>query len=272
MTQQTARRRDHAGNSPSITNRMIKLVLCLLPLCSADLLARQSSETSQSAPDTEVVAPAIEVKDTRDPFLRPYRIMLKGVAAFEKHRSLASKAELRFILRSQLPELALQDVTLRIAGPDVSIPIPIAENGTFAVPVNEKAAAENADMLLNQKKEAMRWRPYIRTPGLGSDKRRLGDVRLECEVFWAIEQEQQSFFTRNAMNLAGGLCKSSMVRFSYSLHAKLQAATLVSGERHMKLPLAQDGKGFIPPLHDESWNNDAIIELRYVDARNEGRE
>ncbi len=255
---------DYQNQNP-MKNKIQTILLSLLPLLSPFAIA-QTSEERSAEPEAEAALQSIEVKDARDPYLRPYRTMLKGVTAFEKYHRHASQGELRFILRASVPGSSIKDVTLRIAGPSITIPVPIAEDGTFSLPINEAAAADNADMLLNQKKEAMRWRPYIRSPGLGTNMRRLGDVRLECEVYWAIEQGEMSFFTRNALNVIGGPCRSSKVAFGYLLQAKLQNATLVSGERRLTLALAKNGMGFMPPMHDESWSDDALIELRYADG------
>jgi hypothetical protein len=246
-------------------NNIQTILLFTLGLLSPYALA-QTSEEKSAEPEAKTALQSIEVRDARDPYLRPYRNMLKGVTAFEKYHRHASQGELRFILRLSAPGSSMKDVTLRIAGPNITIPVPIAEDGTFALPINQAAAADNADMLLNQKKETMRWRPYIRSPGLGANMRRLGDVRLECEVYWAIEQGEMSFLSRNAFNLVGGPCQSSRVAFGYLLQAKLQDATLVSGERRLALALTKNGMGFIPPLHDESWSDDALIELRYMNG------
>lgn len=230
--------------------------------CSLHAHAQQAAEPAALPVPPDAAIPAIEIQDVRDPYLRPYRTMLKGAAAFAQQHQLAPHAELRFILRTSRPNLAWQEVSLRLAGPDQSIAIPIADDHTFALPVLPEADVARADLVLNQKKETMRWRPHVRTPGLGPNQRRVGDLRLECAVLWAIEQGELSFLSRNALNLTGGLCGSPVARLVYLHPEKLESATLVSGQRRLALRLAPDGKGYLPPLKDASVEDDALIELQ----------
>jgi len=207
----------------------------------------------------------VEVSGTKDPELKPYRTMIKGLDAFEKNSHLAPNATFRFILKTQRRDTPIQGTALRIAGETVSIPVEIAGDGTFTLTRNALAEEENADLMLNRKKASMRWRPYIRSTTLLPNQLRLGDLRLECEILWAIEYDETSFFVRNLFRLAGGACNSSRISNGMII-PNLLSATLVFGERRLKIVDATKDKfrdWLEPPLYDKSWNDDTIIELEF---------
>lgn len=202
----------------------------------------------------------VHVAGMRDPDFKPYRVMLLGLDAFDKHHGRAPKADLRFILRPQVAGADIKGVLLRIADDESSLPIPVGEDGTFAL-ARGLAVDKSAELLTNRKKGAIRWRPYIMSPGVAAGSRRLGDLRLECAVRWAVEREDMSFVKRNLLS-ALGACNSKRIFVIYYADGPLAGATLREGARTMEL--AKPGsQSYSPPLFDESWSDDALIELRY---------
>ncbi|HYD79656.1 MAG TPA: hypothetical protein VEC06_07600 [Paucimonas sp.] len=222
-----------------------------------------AQDTEQAAVPSNSV-PVVEANDIKNPEWKTYRAMLKGLDAFDEHRRLAPAADLRFILLSAKPEVPLQGVSLRIAGGETSIAIPVADDGTFTLPHDRKAADDNAEIVLNRKKDMVRWFPHIRSPGLPPNARRLGDLRLECEIFWAIEKDDVPFLIRGALNLAGGPCRSAISTYFPAPRA-LAAATLQSGERRQALTLGKNGRSYVAPIHDRGWSDDALVELTYAE-------
>jgi hypothetical protein len=223
-----------------------------------------SAKSDTTADATEKVE-AVEVRGVKDPEWKPYRVMLKGLDAFDKYHHYAPNAEPQFMLRPQVPNIAMGDVQVRIAGDDISIPIPISEKGLFSIPRNQAAADENAEMVLNQKKHSVLWRPYIHSPGLAPNVMRLGDLRLECEITWAVAQDDLPFLIRNMFRLGGGLCNSSRINYSVHVPRQVVAVTMVSNETKKILPIWPDGTHFDPPLFDHKWNDDTLIELQFSD-------
>jgi hypothetical protein len=101
---------------------------------------------------------------------------------------------------------------------------------------------------------------------LKPDQRRLGDLRLECEVLWAIEYDDTPFIVRNSFRLLGGPCKSSKVAMTFGTPGRVASATIVAGERREALAVGKNRQSFRPPLHDTSWGDDAVIEFQFADA------
>lgn len=210
----------------------------------------------------------ISIVSSKDPDWKPYRTMLLGLDAFDRHHDLAPGTALRFVLRPQQVDLTVAGVTLRIAGNQTSIDVPIATNGTFSLPRNQPASDENADLVLNKKKGLFRWRPDIRSTGVPVNARRLGDLRLECEVRWAVEKGDLSFVQRTLFHTLGGPCKTSSVNVLYLAPGQLSSATLISGERRESLPinrLNEGGHFFSPPIYDKSWPDDTLVEFEFID-------
>jgi len=194
--------------------------------------------------------------------------MLKGVDAFQQHHQLAPATSLRFILAADDSAVKLDDVTLRIAGDNTSIPLPLAKDGTFTLERNQAAVDDNADIISNKKKNLLHWHADIRTPNVPENARRLGDLRLECEISWAVRQDEMSFFVRNGIKLAGGLCRSKLVMLHYQAPRALAGVTLVSGERRLALDVSRkDPRVFMPPLSNTDWNDDTLIEYEYADTK-----
>lgn len=227
-----------------------------------------------TAADVEPDQPeqTVAVTGTKDPDWKPYRKMLDGLNAFDRAHALAPNAELKFVLRPQKPNLAVDDLKLRVVGEQTSIDLPIAADYTFSVPRDESAASDDADLRLNTKKGWFRWRPDIHTAGIPPGTRRLGDLRLECEVRWAIDKFDASFIQLAYLVPLGGACHTSRGKIFYTTTAPIVSATLVSGERREKLPADRLGRRddrtrYAPPLHDKSWPDDTLVEFEYMDDR-----
>lgn len=241
---------------------MRQLSVWMTGVCVGSVIASVQASEPAIIPATnpdEVAPSSVQISATRDPELKSYRQLLKGLNAYDAHLARAPDSVFRFLLIPQKPDVSLHDVGLRIVSDDSSIPIPVANDGGFTLPRDEKAEAGNADLLTNQKKGSFRWRPEVRSAGLTANTRRLGDLRLECEIRWAVEYDELPFLRRNMFRAAGGPCHSSMITVIYSSPFKSGAATLVSGERRMALTLTADGQRYSVPLHEQSWSDDAVI-------------
>jgi hypothetical protein len=269
---------DQSSNtSPIPMKPALIAVLAALPLLAIPALARQTGAEPPAADAAPAEAGAenvqsIQVNGLRDPEWKPYRSMLKGVDAFEEKHKLAPGAALRFVVRPVQPGQPMDGLTLKIVGNSMTIPVPLAADATFTLPVDRAAAEENAEIVLNRKKNLLRWRPDIHTPGVPANMRRLGDLRLECEIRWAVERDELPFVRRNLFRSLGGPCRSSMVNVIYEASAPLSGVTLTMGDR--SLPIAFTNKTrrtFYVPLHDASWSDDTLVAFDYAETRDVGK-
>ena len=201
---------------------------------------------------------AVGVTALRNPVDKSYRRMVEGMELFEKRHRLA---------------------------PD----------NTFTLERRAAALKENASVRPNRKAKTMTWRAEIRTPGLPPDTRRLGDLRLECEV------GMQAGLISNYRPLLFGLldpflregpeyCRRTDPRYLFFAERPLFGVTLVAGDRSEALPVerlyggaSRDShwkdelpycdcevlmdRAYFMPLGDSSWPDDTLVKFDYMDAR-----
>ena len=244
-----------------------------IALCAALAQAQASAAPAQAqasaAPAVEAALETVQVAGVRDPDFKTYRAFVRGLDTFEeKHAKLAPAAPLLFRLVAATPGATVGDVTMRIASDVTSLPVPINADGTFVMPRHQGAVDENADIFLNKKRGSYRWRPHFNTPNLAPNTRRLGDLRLECEVRWAVERAELSIIKR-ALIGAMGACNSKHVIVQHLAPKPLLEYWLVSGARRQKyVPAKNEAKIalqiYYVPLHDTSWPDDALVEFVYA--------
>lgn len=206
----------------------------------------------------------------RNPELKPYRVMLAGVDAFDEHHALAPTATMvRFKLRPRGGDASVDmaDLQLRIAGETISIALPLAADSTFALPRNELAAAENADLLVNKKKGHYRWQADVHSASVPDGMRRLGDLRLECQVLVAIAKKEMPFFLRGMLNtllLTTDWCMNEKIAIPTPTTRIVKSATLVNGERRVVLKVDDKGLGYTAPINDKTVPDNALVEVQFA--------
>src|SRR5512138_3594151 len=124
----------------------------------------------------------VEVKALRDPVDKSYRKMVKGMELFEALHAMAPAAALRYKLIPHKPDTDMTGVGVEIVGDSFQRRVAVAPDNTFTLERDRGALREDASVIADRKARSLTWRAQVRTPGLPSDVRRLGDLRLECHV------------------------------------------------------------------------------------------
>jgi hypothetical protein len=125
---------------------------------------------------------------------------------------------------------------------------------------------------VNRQKRTFRIVPEVRSPGLPDNVRRLGDLRLECQVVIAIAKQEMPFWVvaaGNTLLLTGDWCskmKGEGAGSAFVADAQLTAATPMQGER--KLALKTDKRVYTVPVGDLGWHDDALVALSYANVEN----
>lgn len=237
-----------------------------LSIIAALLAMAAPSFAQDGAVPVPSAAEKVEVSSIKDPALQPYHRMVRGLDAWEEKRALAPQASLRFELLTLDGKMVAPDgLQLRLAGDQVDMALPIDAEATFVLPRSQEALDDKADLVLNRKKDQMRWRPRVRTPGVPDNARRLGDLRLECEVQQAVRKEEMPLLYRAGAVAAGGMCNLPMVGYIFRAPKRLASATVVSGERKARLALHANGAGYMVPMRDKSWDNDALVVYEFAE-------
>lgn len=230
----------------------------------ASALTKPVVAESTSSANEQNAEQSVEISNTKNPEWKSYRSMLRGLEAFDRFHAKAPLAEPKFVLRPRAEGLSMEGLTLHVKSDQSSIPIPLAEGGYFVLPRDAQADADDADLMLNRKKKLYRWQPAIRTPALPIDQLRLGDLRLACEMEWAIEKDGAPFVFRMFLNAAGGFCRSSKLTVSIPTpYLGAKSVTLVQADRHIDLPLNEGKFNFVLAIHDKTYSDDTMIEIVY---------
>ncbi|ELX08572.1 hypothetical protein Jab_2c06270 [Janthinobacterium sp. HH01] len=236
-----------------------------LTLASLMLLPLAGASAQQTEPEAEPVQ-TVEVSGIKNPELRSYRNLLAGLDAFEREHKLAPHADtLRFILKPQQPGAVIDGVTLRIVGGATDIAVPVAADGGFVLPRSQAADDSDADLILNRKRGIFSGKPEIRSANVPANMRRLGDLRLECQVMIAIAKKEINFALRAAATVAlggGDWCASSRIHYGTPAPWPSDSATLVHGQRREQVSPGRHQKYFTMPLQDANWPDDTLIEFQ----------
>jgi hypothetical protein len=232
---------------------------------------------------------SVTVASTRDPVDKSYRKMVKGMDRFEREHALAPAAALRFRLLPRLSTAKMTGITLRVAGDNVTLPVPVAEDNSFVLPRNEQALREDAAVLANRKTNTMTWRASVQSPGLPDGVRRLGDLRLECKVGMdagLISNSAPIFgWLSNLLTDTDKVCASADGNYLFFAERPIFGVTLRAGARSEALPFkmlyaAGDqtaetlpycdcqvllDRSYYAPIWDASWPDDTLVEFDFID-------
>lgn len=247
------------------------LVISVLALTTT-IEAQEKTEVPQSTGQQvseQTNEQAVKVNGVKDPDWKSYKTMVKGLDVFEKFHSLAPQAIPKFQLIPRKDEITMEGVNLRLVVDEIARPIPLASDGTFTLPRDEAALQSNAELVINSKKSMYRWWPYVRSPQLKTNQRRLGDLRMECEMFWAIYYDDIPFVIRNGIKAIGGLCHTAKIKMYFpSDFVGLKEARLSQNGRQFILPLSKNKLQFYIPIYDPLYQDDAMIEFEYDNSEN----
>lgn len=225
---------------------------------------------------------------------KSYRKMVQGMDYFERARAaIAPDASLRFKLLPRKPGTDMDSIVLEVIGSTFSYAVPIAPDRTFVLERDAKAMEDDAVVSTNRRRLSMTWRTEIRTPGLPAHIRRLGDIRLECEVGLEADLVSNSSPMRRVYDMftdSKGYCDRKDTMYLNFAERPLFSVTLVAGARREVLPIdrlyamASDDPGlkqdlpycdcemlvdrtYFLPLGDHSWPNDTRVEFEFMDDR-----
>jgi hypothetical protein len=263
--------------------------LALLFSC-ASLYVNADAQQDKSSPVLPPVT--VSAKANPDPVEKSYRKMIRGMDLFEKQHSMSPNGVLRFKLLPRKRETDLNGIVLEVIGSTVDFQVPIAADHTFSLQRNQQAFDDNAVVIPNRRAQSMTWRTDIRTPGLPPNTRRLGDLRLECEVGLeaGLVSNDRSIVGRIASAIADiGYCSRKDARYLFFADRPLFSVALISGQRRNISPVgklyaaASDDptlkedlpfcdcevlidRTYFLPLGDSNWPDDTLVEFESMEG------
>lgn len=245
-----------------ITMRALQTASLLVYVCCHSAPA-QVDHPQPMAPSGDEATSSVNIKGIRDPDWKPYSAMLKGVHRFEEKHALAPDAKLRFMLQPRRAEVDMNALQLRLESDEASAAIPLEEKNLFTLPVSQEPLHARADLTLNRKAGSVRWLPYIRSATASDTSRRLGDLRLTCEVHWAIDRDTLPFAMRTTLSALGGPCNFVSQKGTYSFTEAQRIIAVTISFNGKTAPVPFSGFSFTPPLREKDWSDDSMIELTF---------
>lgn len=249
--------------------------------------ASGAQEQPQQAPQ-QITITGISRRDVE----KSYQKMIRGMDYFKAARAtMAPDASMRFKLLQRKPGTHLDGIVLEVIGSTFDYAVPVAADRTFVLAQNDRAMAEDAVVTANRRQLSMTWRTEIRTPGLPSNARRLGDLRLECAVGLEADLVSNSNPIYRFFDLFGNsrdYCDRKDTRYLFFAERPIFSVTLVAGDRREILSIdrlyamASDDPGlredlpycdcemlvdrtYFLPLGDHSWPDETRVEFEYMD-------
>jgi hypothetical protein len=244
------------------------------------------------AQDEPSAGDAVVVTALRNPVDKSYRRMIAGTQLFEKRRHLAPAAQLRFKLLPRNRQTKMENIELQIVGDSFAEPLEAAPDHTFTLVRHPAALKENASVRPNRRAGTLTWRAEIRTPGLPPNTRRLGDLRLECEVGMeaGLISEKPPTFLGRVLDLFGddpAYCQRPAPWYLFFADRPIFSVALVHGSRREVLSVdmlyggaSRDAdwksdlrycdcevlleRTYFLPLGDASWPHDTLVEFEYM--------
>jgi hypothetical protein len=246
-------------------------VWTILSVLACGDLARAKDAPKEAArpPVEEVPIPDVDVT-AADPASQAlsYQAIARGLEAFARHKEQAPGATPQFRVRPVQPDASLKGLHLVLSTPSRKVDVPVDKNGAFTPPKLDASEGAEAHIALDRQDGAFAIAPFVRTPGLAPDTLRMGDLRVGCEMRWAIAREDNDSFPLFLYGIDGP-CHSHLVKSVIQAPRPVSAIWLVSGQRREALAverIKKDRTGFMPPLHDDSWPDDTLIELQFVES------
>ena len=214
--------------------------------------------------------------------------LLSAQDAFERHHALAPEATLAFRLYARLDPRDLGRLHLSLVDGGTRRDVPLDEHQRFALsPDWTRALADRGAVLqANLPDGAVAWKVDVRSPGVPADRRRLGDLRLECEADTFHGNLQRGLRTPVSaiLDASDELCLLDDAE-AWFAEQPIFGVTLASGERRRTLPYrylhgstgtmalaglfdwpyALRDRTYFLPLDDLSWPDDTQVVFDRMD-------
>ncbi len=274
---------------------LLRLLSCFFAVAAMGSVLAQPSAPAQGG-----TLPGVTVKGSRDPNVeKSYRAMVRGMNLFEQKKPrMAPGSQLRFRVLPRKPGVNLDNLEMYVFGDRAQIPVDLAPDKSFVLPRDEQAFRENAIVTPDRRALTMTWRADVRTTGLPPDTRRLGDLRLECQVGMeaGLVSNSPSWITRlyDAIDNTPAYCERRDNKYLFFADKPVFGVTLVAGTRREVLPTSRMWAGalddpylrqelqycdcerlvdrtYYVPLGDPGWPDDTLVVFDFMEQANAAR-
>lgn len=232
---------------------VLRLVILVSLIPAAQIaLAQDADVSAMPSPDEEIV-----VNGMRYPVVLTAKQVAGARKEFLKWQpSLAPAAALTFRI-GLLSGVDRNGLELHLRSQDEDIPIPLIGGRTFVLP--DPGPGDWA-VYANRAGKSLVIEPFILSPGTDEFNRRLGDLRLQCRVYWGATRSQTSLIVKAMYETAGG-CGSKKFGYYVLSSKSISSATLIAGADERSLQVSRQ-RIYRAPIADKAASNDSIVTLR----------
>lgn len=240
--------------------RLSWMLACCVSMSAPQLGYAQAAQEGAASGAQMNAESRVEISSYKGPELRSYAQMLKGLLAYQDKRQHAPDSELYFILIPKKKEMRLEGLTMRLVSDETSTSIAVDTGGKFQLPLIELKNDNEYDLILNRPKGQFYIKPYVKSANLTPDIKRMGDLRLECQVRWAIEKQDVSvvFSTYVKLLSGGNPCEARTVAVYFFAPIGVEAVTFDTPKKKYVIPVNSEGK-YTLPLEDKSISDDVLV-------------
>lgn len=234
--------------------QVVFVILCGVLRCAA---AQEMEDGAEPPMQT------VEVTGQGSSVLLSYKALVAGMDAYQRHKAMAPDSTLFFSMVRNRASVNMKDLTAELVGKKLRRPVTIAK-GRLLVQRDADALADGADLIVNRIHDALRLEPAVISKSVNETARRLGDLRLQCVVAYAIEREGKSFLARM---LSSEVTQCDVMRVHMSPWATRRYIGVVMRdgarvEAAGASAISADGKEVSVRLDDPSWSDDTLIEYQ----------
>ncbi|MEO1045345.1 MAG: hypothetical protein AAFX04_07915 [Pseudomonadota bacterium] len=187
------------------------------------------------------------------------------IDAYYKWRSkYAPGGELFLQLRPAKDETVedIGDVAAQLSRDGEIIDLAFDETWLVKLPV-ERLGDGKWELAFNQVKGKLRVFPTILSPGTSETLRRMGDIRLECRVFWGFYNNRVNVVLRGLFDVIGG-CASKRFKPYYPLDRELVSVVIDGMESPQPLK-EPENEAYLVPISDKAVPNDALVRITFAE-------
>jgi hypothetical protein len=264
----------------------MRIALLTLALLSAPAWSAVAPPAAASEPAEQQVEVTAQRPGARDE--KTLSQLLSARDTFERHHALAPDASLAFRLYARLDARDLARLRLFLVDGQQRVEVPLDDQQRFALaPEWTRALADRGALLQTSLPDgAVAWKVDVRSPGIAGERRRLGDLRLECEADTFHGNLQRGLRTPVSaiMDASDELCLLDDAEVWFA-ERPIFGVTLVSGTRRRTLPYsylhgstgtmalaglfdwadALRDRAYFLPLEDRSWPDDTTVVFDAMD-------
>lgn len=145
---------------------------------------------------------------------------------------------------------------------DETISVPIDAGGRFALPELDYASRK-FELQANRKAGSLGLDVAVFSPGTDATHRLLGDLRLQCRVWWSFARHKVPFFAKAVFGGVKGPCNARKVALFTDVPRPIVSAVVKTSVEVIPVKVVTSRRRYRAPIYDQKIPNSALIIIEY---------